>query len=62
MIDVAIRLENMSEIEQKLDKLNANAANEIKKAKKRTRRRCQATVYGKASEVFGCNANQRRYG
>ena len=32
MIDVAIRLENMAEIEQKLDKLNANAANEIKKA------------------------------
>ena len=39
MIDVAIRLENMSEIEQKLDKLNANAANEIKKAVNETARK-----------------------
>ena len=35
MIDVAIRLENMSEIEQKLDKLNAKAANEIKNARQK---------------------------
>ncbi|MFQ8778345.1 MAG: hypothetical protein ACLR78_14105 [Roseburia sp.] len=39
MIDEAIRLENMSEIEQKLDKLNANAANEIKKAVNETARK-----------------------
>ena len=39
MIDVAIRLENMAEIEQKLDKLNANAANEIKKAVNETARK-----------------------